>query len=144
MVDNCRMPAYSDLLTSEPSHTFTNIIHILASNSHNNIAGFSKFLLLSNFFANIGQRFLSEKPIVHIDLPIVNTGNSVFSIVFLLKAPASGYSGNIAQRFIFNTIRAKCLNQFFEFCHCMPTFFFVRFFNLESSAYNRLICDSAT
>ena len=110
MVDNCRMPAYSDLLTSEPSHTFTNIIHILASNSHNNIAGFSKFLLLSNFFANIGQRFLSEKPIVHIDLPIVNARNAIFSIIFFLKTTASAYCSNISKSFVLDSIGAVFLN----------------------------------
>ena len=82
-----------------------------------------------------------EKSIMHIDLPIANTRNSIFCIVFLLKTSTSGYSGNIAKRFIFNPIGAEFLNQFIKFCHLL-TFVRRKLFFISSSTFWRIISPS--
>ena len=110
MTDNSGMPAYCNLFVSKPRHAFTNIIYIFAGDCHNDITRLGKSLFLSSFLTNIGQCFFSKKSIIHIDLPIVNARNAIFSIIFFLKTTAPAYCSNIAKSFVLDSIGAVFLN----------------------------------
>lgn len=99
MMNNCSMPTNRNLFISKPGNTLTNIIHIFTCNCHNYVARFGKFLLFGSFFANARNRTCRKEIIIRIDLPIMDTRNSIFSVILLLKTSSSGNCCNIAEFF---------------------------------------------
>ena len=89
MMNDCRMSADRNCSIPQPSHTFAYILNIFACDSHNNIIGIGQLLLFGAVLADESESLIGKQAVSGIDLPIVDTGDTFRTKIFLLKVSAS-------------------------------------------------------